>query len=146
MPANRKAKSETFDAAQQLKKSYGRLVTPEDDGTFRAEIPEFPGCLATGDTAAAALATLELVALSWLEATHFAGIAIPEPADNLEYSGRFVTRLPKSLHRKAAIAAEREGVSLNTFVVNSVAEQVGIRASKFTGAPSAHVIWIAAPQ
>jgi predicted RNase H-like HicB family nuclease len=34
---------------------YGRVVVPESDGTFRAEIIEFPGCIAVGDTAGEAL-------------------------------------------------------------------------------------------
>lgn len=142
MSAEQKTKAEAFEAVQYLKRPYGRLVTPEDDGTFRAEIPEFPGCLATGDTALDALVALEDVALCWLEAAHSAGLSIPEPMGNVEYSGRLVARLPKSLHKKAAIAAERDGVSLNTFIVNSIAEQVGSRASKQATAPSAQLVFI----
>jgi predicted RNase H-like HicB family nuclease len=94
--------------AEYLKKPYGRFVVPESDGTFRGEIIEFPGCIAVGDTAAEALANLEDVAASWLEATLARGQRIPEPIENVEFSGKLVVRLPKTLHKKAAhIAARR---------------------------------------
>jgi predicted RNase H-like HicB family nuclease len=115
--------------AEYLKKPYGRFVTPDSDGSFRAEIIEFPGCIAVGDTAAEALANLEDVAESWLEATLAKGQRVPDPIDNIGFSGKLVVRLPKSLHRKAAHLAAREGVSLNQFIVGSVAEQVGARSS-----------------
>jgi HicB family len=53
------------------------------------------------------------------------GQTIPQPLEELDYSGKFVVRLPKSLHRRAAFAANREGVSLNQFIVSCVAEQIG---------------------
>jgi antitoxin HicB len=111
--------------ADYLKRPYGRTVVPEPDGTFRAEIIEFPGCIATGDTAPEALANLEDVASSWLEATIEKGQRVPDPIDDAPFSGKLLLRMPKSLHRKAALVAAREGVSLNQFIVTSVAEQVG---------------------
>jgi antitoxin HicB len=115
--------------AEYLKKPYGRTVVPESDGTFRAEIIEFPGCIATGETASEALANLEGVAASWLEATLARGQRIPEPIENAGFSGKLVVRLPKTLHKKAAHMAAREGISLNQFIVSSVAEQIGARSS-----------------
>jgi len=112
--------------ADYLKMPYGRVVVPEADGTFRGEIIEFPGCIATGDTAAEALANLEDVAASWLEATLAKGQRVPEPIENEGFSGKLVVRMAKTLHRKAAHVAAREGVSLNQFIVSSVAEQVGV--------------------
>ncbi len=115
--------------ADYLKKPYGRVVIPESDGTFSAEIIEFPGCIAVGDTAAEALTNLEDVARSWLEASLEKGQRISEPIENDDYSGKLVLRLPKSLHKKAAHMAARDGVSLNQFIVSSLAEQVGVRSS-----------------
>jgi|SRR5215510_562994 len=119
----------TVKAAEYLKRPYGRVVIPEEDGSFRAEIVEFPGCIAVGDTAAEALANLERVADSWLQATLAKGLHVPEPVESAEYSGKLVVRLPKTLHKKAAHAAAREGVSLNQFIVSCVAEQVGARST-----------------
>ena len=119
----------TVKPAEYLKRPYGRVVVPESDGTFRAEIIELPGCIAVGDTAAEALANLESVAESWLQATIAKGLRVPEPIEGIEYSGKLVVRLPKTLHKKAAHAAAREGVSLNQFIVSCVAEQVGARSA-----------------
>lgn len=58
------------------------------------------------------------------------GQHVPEPIENQGFSGKLVVRLPKSLHRKATHAAAREGVSLNQFIANSVAEQVGVCSSR----------------
>lgn len=118
-------------AAEYLKKPYGRVVIPESDGTFRAEIIEFPGCIATGDTAAEAFANLEDVAAGWIEATLAKGMRIPAPIETGGYSGKLVLRLGKSVHKKAAHEAARDGVSLNTFIANCVAERVGARCPAF---------------
>lgn len=114
--------------ADYLAKPYGRVVFREDDGSYRGEIIEFPGCIAIGDTAAEALAHLEGVAESWLASTIARGQRVPEPIETGSYSGKLVVRLTRSLHRKATHEAAREGVSLNHFIVSCVAEQVGARA------------------
>ena len=131
----------SFDPADYFKLPYSRVVVPEDDGTYRAEILEFPGCIATGDTEVDALAALKDVALSWLESVAAMGKAIPEPMEKLQYSGKLVLRMPKNLHKKAARAAERNGVSLNQFIVSSVAEQIGMQSgSNAQRQPSGHVV------
>jgi predicted HicB family RNase H-like nuclease len=119
---------------EYLKKPYGRVVVPESDGTFRAEIVEFPGCIAVGETSAEALSNLEDVAASWLQAVLSKGQRVPPPIENAGFSGKLMVRLPKSLHKKAAHMAAHEGVSLNQFIVSSIAEQVGSR-SPSTGFP-----------
>jgi predicted RNase H-like HicB family nuclease len=118
--------------SEYLAKPYGRNVVPEPDGTYRAEIIEFPGCIAAGDTAAEALARLEDVALSWLEAALEKKQRIPEPIESSAFSGKLVLRLAKSLHKQAAYAAARDGVSLNYFIASCLAQQVGPRSSGLT--------------
>ena len=39
-----------------------------------------------------------------------------------EYSGRFVLRIPRSLHKSLKEAADREGVSLNQYVLYKLAK------------------------
>lgn len=114
-----------IDPKQILKLPYARVVVPEADGTFRAEILEFPGCIASGDSAAEALAMLEEIAESWLESTIANGQQVPEPTETIDFSGKLVLRLPKSLHRDATFAAKREGVSLNQFIVTGLATHLG---------------------
>lgn len=115
-----------------LNKPYARMVIPDPEGWFSAEIVEFPGCIAMGDTAAEALENLEEVAADWIGAALAQGQHIPEPLDAAGYSGKLVLRMPKSLHQKAALYAERDGVSLNQFIVTCLAEHVGVRAQRMT--------------
>lgn len=51
---------------------------------------------------------------------------VPAPAEKTEMpSGKWVQRVPKSLHRKLTILAKAEGVSLNQLVTAVLAETVG---------------------
>lgn len=118
--------------ADILKKPYARLVIPDEDGTFSAEIVEFPGCIAVGSTPTDALVNLEETAIDWIAAALEQGQDIPEPIDSAGYSGKLVLRMTKGLHRKAALIAEREGASLNQFIVTCLAEAVGERAKPQT--------------
>jgi len=54
------------------------------------------------------------------------GDPIPQPGAGGE-SGKFVARVPKSLHTRLAARAEQEGVSMNTLVVSLLAEGVAAR-------------------
>src|SRR3989339_2039092 len=109
-----------------LKDAYSRVLVPDNkSGTYTAEILEFPGCIAQGDTPAEAYENLEAAAKGWVEAALDLRQDIPAPAQTISYGGKVLIRLPKSLHRHVSIVAEREGVSLNQFVVSTIAEKVG---------------------
>jgi predicted RNase H-like HicB family nuclease len=113
------------DPEDYLKEPYSRILIPNDDGTFSAEILEFPGCFAQGNTSDEAFCNLEKAAQSWILASVAQGLEIPEPAMNQGYSGKVALRLPKSLHRQAARMAERDGTSLNQFLVTAIAARLG---------------------
>jgi len=108
-----------------LKRPYSRVLIPNEDGTFSAEILEFPGCFAEGDRPDEAFNNLEEAAKSWIEASLDQGLEIPEPAMNQGYSGKFALRLPRSLHRQAARMAEKDNTSLNQFLVTAIAARLG---------------------
>jgi len=113
-----------------LKKPYSRVVIPdEESGTYTAQILEFPGCITEGDTPQEAYERLEEVALSWIEAAIDMGQDIPSPLSTYEYGGKIALRLPKGLHKQVALAAERDGTSVNQFIVMAISEKVG--ASRF---------------
>jgi predicted RNase H-like HicB family nuclease len=113
-------------AKDYLKRPYARVLTPDEEtGTYTAEILEFPGCIAQGDTPEEAYSSLESTAEGWIQAALDMGQEIPAPTDPHSYSGRIALRLPRSLHRRAAQIAERDGTSLNQFLVSAIAERVG---------------------
>lgn len=108
-----------------LKLPYSRVLIPEEEGGYSAEILEFPGCYSQGDTAEEAIRNIEDAASNWIEATLQAGKPIPPPSTDYEYAGKVALRLPRSIHRQAMRMAERDGVSLNQFLVSAIAARVG---------------------
>ena len=120
-----KSQKKASSAASYLGRPYARILTPDSDGTYLGQIAEFPGCIATGDSMAEALTNLERVAESWIESALAQGQSVPEPKEEVDYSGKFVLRLAKSLHKTAAEMAERDGVSLNQFIVTAIGVYVG---------------------
>ena len=117
-----------MEPTEIFKRPYARVLTPDPDGHVTAEIMEFPNCVAFGDNAADALAKLEFVAADWIAAALEQGQEIPEPMAANNYSGKTVLRMTKGLHQRSAMCADREGVSLNQFIVTCLAEAVGERA------------------
>jgi len=113
-------------AQELLKKPYTRVLIPDEEtGTFTAQILEFPGCVAQGNNPAEAYERLESTAESWIEAALEMQQEIPPPTADIQFSGKFALRLPRSLHRQAAQLAESEGTSLNQFIVSILAEKIG---------------------
>jgi len=111
---------------EYLKEPYSRVLIPdEESGTYTALILEFPGCIAQGDTPQEAYEHLEDAAKQWIEAALNLKQEIPSPSQSVSFGGRVLLRLPRSLHRQLSLIAEREGVSLNQFIVSALAEKVG---------------------
>lgn len=113
------------EARRLLKQPYRRELVPDESGGFAASIPELPGCVSCGEDEVEALKNLEDAALSWLEVALEDGIEIPSPRGEIQFSGRFALRMAKSLHEKISGLAEEDGVSLNQFICNVLAERVG---------------------
>jgi len=103
-----------------------RPLSAEDGGGWLASFPDLPGCMGDGDTPEAAIADGYSAAQAWLKVAEECGDPIPEPSSGGE-SGRFVARVPKSLHTRLVARAAQEGVSMNTLIVSIIAEGVGAR-------------------
>lgn len=118
---------------QYLQEPYARTLIPDyESGGYTAQIEEFPGCFAEGETLEDTYKNLQSAALSWLEAAIDMGQAIPEPFVNRTYSGNIALRLPKSLHADVVRAAERDGTSLNQFLVATISKQIGATTARAT--------------
>ncbi|MGH9418911.1 MAG: type II toxin-antitoxin system HicB family antitoxin [Thermoanaerobaculia bacterium] len=117
----------TTEAAEYLAKQYARVLMPDVSGVYVAQILEFPGCVAEGDSPQEAYEKLEAAAESWVDAMLRSGQKIPEPTYERirDYGGKIALRLPRSVHRDAVRFAERESTSLNQFLVSSVSAAVG---------------------
>jgi predicted RNase H-like HicB family nuclease len=109
------------EAENFMNKNYRVALQYDPDGYWIAEHPELPGCKADGETAQEALSSLDISRELWIESRLATSLEVPEPQEAPQYSGRFVLRIPKSLHRDLANEAEEEGVSLNSLVSNVLA-------------------------
>lgn len=92
-------------------------VTDESGSYYYGKVLELDGCQSTGETFEEAYKSLREAMKGWLEVKLQYGDPIPEPTGDENYSGKFVLRVPKSLHRQLAIEAQREGVSLNQYAM-----------------------------
>ena len=108
-----------------LSLKYPVTIHSSPEGGYVAEIEDLPGCLAQGETLDEAYELIEVARKMWLEVSCEDGQDIPEPRSEQEYSGKFMLRAPKSLHRKLDHMACREGVSLNQYLVATLSEAVG---------------------
>lgn len=97
----------------------------EDETTWFARVVELPGCMTEGDSATDAVAMIQDAMAGWIELALNDGRSIPQPSPRDEFSGKFVVRVPKSLHRDLVAAAARDQVSLNQFIATELARSVG---------------------
>ncbi len=116
---NTKARPTLDDA---LAREYPFNVIAHPDGGYVIEFPDLPGCMTQIETLDEVGPMAEEIRILWLETAYEMGNDIPMPSYPEEYSGRFVLRMPKSLHRTLAQAAEREGVSMNAYACQLLAE------------------------
>ena len=92
-------------------------ITDESGSYYFATVREFDGCMSHGDTHTEAYENIHEAMKGWIETKLENGFPIPDPIDDNGYSGKFVLRLPKSLHARLALEAEHEGVSLNQYAL-----------------------------
>lgn len=63
---------------------YERIIFwSEEDGRWIVDVPELPGCMADGATAAEALENVEKIIDEWIETATQLGRKIPEPKGRL---------------------------------------------------------------
>ncbi|RCJ40466.1 antitoxin HicB [Nostoc punctiforme NIES-2108] len=101
-----------------LNLQYPVTLYPDPDEGYVAQIKDLPGCLTQGETLEETIANLNEARELWIETAYEAGDDIRLPSSNDNYSGKLLLRLPKSLHRRLAETSEREGVSLNQYIVS----------------------------
>jgi antitoxin HicB len=103
-----------------------RPLEKEEGGGFLVTFPDLPGCMADGGTIDEAINEAKDAFKCWMDAQNEWGREYPKPTAQ-GTSGKFVQRLPKSLHAKLVRRAKQEGVSLNTLVLALIAEGIGKR-------------------
>ena len=118
--------------------AYSYVIGPisaADGGGYLFTMPDFAGLMADGATVEEAVAQGRDAFASVVSALVDLGREVPAPtlrADDfapISASGKFVARVPKTLHAQLTTRAKTEGVSLNTLVLTFIAEGMGRRNS-----------------
>lgn len=106
---------------------YSIKIIPDESGGFFVKIEELPGCMSQGETIEEVIENIKDAQKSWLEVAIEENIDIPLPEIVEEYSGKFVIRILKSLHKKLSNQAKKEGISLNQLIVSILSERYSLR-------------------
>lgn len=94
-----------------------KRIVDESGEYFHASVLELDGCQSTGETMQEASDGLMEAMEGWIETKLENGFTVPLPLNTDGYSGKYVVRMPKSLHARLAFEAEKEGVSLNQYTL-----------------------------
>ena len=110
--------TETKSLEYYLGLEYSIEIIADPDGGYVALFPDLPGCGTQGETLEETIAMAKEARELWLECEYDADPSrIPLPSYPPDYRGKFNVRIPRSLHHLLVDAAERDGVSLNQYVV-----------------------------
>lgn len=97
----------------------------EEDGCYVGTCPGLIHGGVHGDDEAKVYRELCQVVAEAVELYEADGKPLPSATANREYSGRFVLRVDKELHREIAIRALRSGESLNSYCQKILKKAVG---------------------
>ncbi len=106
-----------------------RPLAPEEGGGYLITFPDFADCVSDGETVEEAIANGRQALKETISALRLAGHAIPVASAAITASGKFVARVPKTVHAKLSSRARAEGVSLNTLVVSLLSEGLGKKSA-----------------
>ena len=116
--------------------AYSHVISPvsaEDGGGYVFTMPDIAGVMADGETMDEAIADGREAFETTISALLDMGREVPAPTLRgedfapISASGKFVSRVPRSVHMQLVTRAKREGVSLNTLVLTFIAEGLGRR-------------------
>jgi antitoxin HicB len=106
-----------------------RPLSEAEGGGFLISFPDFSECISDGETVEEAIAHGHDALRATIETLEAKGFPVPVPNSGGVASGKFVARVPKTIHAQLAARAKAEGVSLNTLVLTLIAEGLGRRES-----------------
>ncbi|GAB6039897.1 toxin-antitoxin system HicB family antitoxin [Endothiovibrio diazotrophicus] len=106
-----------------------RLLTKDEGGGYLISYPDFSDCISDGESVDEAIANGRDALAAVIATLKELGRPVPEPGSG-GASGKFVQRVPRSLHARLAARAKSEGVSMNTLVATILAEGLGVRETR----------------
>ena len=107
-----------------------RPLSEEDGGGFLISFPDFAECISDGESIEEAVASGQDALKATIAALKAKKLPVPAPNSGGVASGKFIARVPKTIHARLATRARAEGVSLNALVLSFIAEGLGGTAPK----------------
>jgi antitoxin HicB len=104
-----------------------RPLSEEDGGGFLISFTDFSECISDGETIEEAIENGMDALQETIAALESLNMPVPEPGSGGRYSGKFIQRVPRSIHARLVMRAKQEGVSMNSLVTSILAESLGRR-------------------
>src|SRR5438552_14373749 len=95
----------------------------EDEDEVVASIPDLPGCVSYGDSLEEAVQNLKATKELWIKGRLESDQEVPEPSHVEDFSGKFVLRIRRVLHKSLDREAQAQGVSLNQYITHLLSER-----------------------
>lgn len=102
-----------------------RPLTEEEGGGYLISFPDFAECISDGESIEEAIENGRDALKATIAALKAKKLPIPSPNSGGIASGKFVARVPKTVHAQLATRAKAEGVSLNALVLTFLAQGLG---------------------
>ncbi len=102
-----------------------RPLSAEEGGGFLISYPDFSECISDGETVEEALKNGRDALKTTIAALKSKDMPVPTPNSGGIASGKFVARVPKTVHAQLTTRAKAEGVSLNALVLTFIAQGLG---------------------
>ena len=107
-----------------------RPLSSEEGGGYLISFPDFAECISDGESVDDAIASGRDALKATMAALKAKKLPVPAPNSGGVASGKFVARVPKTVHAQLATRARAEGVSLNALVLTFIAQGLGGTSSK----------------
>ena len=98
-----------------------QMLDESEGGGYLITFPDLPGCMSDGETIEEAIENGKDAVNCWIQTAKEFDDPVPKPGRG-SLSGRFVQRVPKSLHTRLASRAKQEGVSMNALTTYFLVE------------------------
>lgn len=109
----------------KISDQYIKLVEwSEEDQCYIGSSPGFIGPCCHGQDEAKVYQQLCGIVAEWVEIHKQDGLPMPESFTNKSFSGKFVVRVGKDLHKALAIKAAKTGESLNHLCINALQNSI----------------------
>jgi predicted HicB family RNase H-like nuclease len=93
-----------------------RVIWSDEDEQYVGLCAEFPSLSWLASSPEEVLRGIRKVAAKVVKDMKASGEPVPEPICSRRYSGKFMVRVPPEVHRRMALEAAEEGISLNRLI------------------------------